>query len=396
MPTYQTPFSVSLAAPLGPRVWRKHALPFGTWTDSKGQSLTVDRPLLERVVQSFRAGALDQVPFQLAKDDNQHTDDPERFRGEVKGVEIGSDGLYVTTEMTQAGAELLKANPHLGVSVRLLKESVRGDGVVHHDVLGHVLGCLNPQAPGMRPWEQVALAAGQTDVIDLTAPGDPRAMTLTPDDVTQIGKMIADAMATAAKPAEAKKDMSAEEHTSLSAAELQVLADEVRAAELAAAAAPAVELSAADSKRITDAEKRAADAELASRAVDARATWRETRVELAQAGCPPALLDLAEPVLSRPGAATPAVYELAVEEGKAPAKVSERDVIRKLLAETRGRVKVGYETGASEFASHDEAESKRMLAQLRAADPQTHRNGGPDAGLVAAVAAGVAAAMKAS
>jgi hypothetical protein len=387
MPTYQTPFITSLASPLGPRVFRKHALPFGRWTDAKGRTLTVDRPLLDRVVASFRAGALDQVPFQLAKDDNQHTDDPERFRGEIKGVEIGKDGLYVTAEMTPAGAELVKANPNLGVSVRLLGQLARGDGVVHRDVLGHVLGCMVPQAPGMRPWEQVALSAGEDEVIDLTAAMDAPPMALTDEDKTTIAAMIADAL---------KADEN-EDGKEMSAAELQELADVAKAAELAAhTVTPPVELSAADSKRITDAEKAAEDAKAEARAATAHAAWRERRVELAMAGVPPALLDLAEPILSRAGSAEPATYDMAAADGKT-VKVSERDVIAQLLAENRGRVDaVGREKGSAEFsADPDEAAQKRALDQLRAADPDFHRNGGSSDELTRAVAAGVTAALAA-
>jgi hypothetical protein len=35
----------------------------------------------------------DQVPFQLADASNAHSNDPERFRGEVLDMEVRHDGL---------------------------------------------------------------------------------------------------------------------------------------------------------------------------------------------------------------------------------------------------------------------------------------------------------------
>jgi hypothetical protein len=395
MIAYQTPWTTSLAAPLGPLVFRKHALSFGRWQTPDGRTLIVDRPYLERVAANFRAGALDQVPFQLADDSNRHTDDPERYRGQIKGVEIGSDGLYVTAEMTEAGAQLVQANPNLGVSVRLLSESKRGDGKAYTDVLGHVLGTLRPQVPGLKPWEAVQMAAGDgIDVVDLTAAHDASAtMSFTDEQKTEITALITSVLAEANKPGGTAAG-TPPESAEMSAVELQALADTARLAELAAAEKPApVELSADAQARITAAEKAAADAQAEAQTVTASATWAKTRVDLANAGVPPALLDVAEPVLSKPPPANAPTFDFAAADGKT-VKLTERDALLRLLEQNKGRVQVNREAGSSEFAAagDDQAAHDAALAQLRAADGHGRVNGGAD---VTKIVTAVTAALKA-
>lgn len=55
--------------------------------------------------------AYDQVPLHLAGTDNTHTNDPERFAGEVLDAEVQPDGLWITLRATERGNRVLETNP---------------------------------------------------------------------------------------------------------------------------------------------------------------------------------------------------------------------------------------------------------------------------------------------
>jgi hypothetical protein len=163
-----TPVDKGKARPSGATLWRKQLLPVGE-IDYKGRKIVFDRPYLARLAQAFNGRAYDQVPFQLADAHNTHTNDPERFRGEVKGVELTQDGLDIIIAATEDGSALLAKNPALGVSARIVEDYARADGRHFPAAIQHVLGTLDPRIPGMRPWQAVE-AANEDDgeVIDLT------------------------------------------------------------------------------------------------------------------------------------------------------------------------------------------------------------------------------------
>ena len=94
-----TPFTAAEAVELGNRLWRKRVLPVGD-VEYKGRLLHFTKDYLGQLVAAFTSRAYPQVPFQLADAQNTHTNDPERFRGEVTGMELGDDGLYVVAEVT--------------------------------------------------------------------------------------------------------------------------------------------------------------------------------------------------------------------------------------------------------------------------------------------------------
>lgn len=170
-----TPACASAVVELADGLFRKQILPFGSinYTAPNGsrRRLTFDRKFHEDLVSSYRSGAFGQVPFQLADAKNAHTNDPERTRGEITGVEMRSDGLYALVKpMTPEAAELIRTNPKLGVSVRVVENYQRSDGQFFPRALQHVLGTLDPQVVGMKPWEEVQLTDPVTDeTIDLTA-----------------------------------------------------------------------------------------------------------------------------------------------------------------------------------------------------------------------------------
>jgi hypothetical protein len=164
-----TPFTAAEAVELGNRLWRKRLLPVGD-VEYKGRTLHFTPKYLGQLVTAFQNRAYDQVPFQLADAQNTHTNDPERTRGWVKGMELGDDGLYVTAEVNEAGEQVLAANPNLGVSARIVEDYARSDGQFFKSAVQHVLGTLDPRIPGLGAWEAIEAASPVPDrVLDLTA-----------------------------------------------------------------------------------------------------------------------------------------------------------------------------------------------------------------------------------
>jgi hypothetical protein len=100
--TVLIPFDRSSAIDLSNRLWRKRLLPVGE-VSYKGRMLKFSLPYLQRLAEAFHARAYGQVPLQLAGADNSHTNDPERFAGEVLDAEAAPDGLWITVKATPRG-----------------------------------------------------------------------------------------------------------------------------------------------------------------------------------------------------------------------------------------------------------------------------------------------------
>lgn len=162
-----TPYDRGDAIELG-KLWRKQVLPIGR-ISYKGRVIDFTREYLTELAANFKARAYDQVPFQLAPDDNSHSNDPDRYRGEIAGVELTADGLDVLVSTTEDGDALLRKNPRLGVSARIVEDYDRADGKHFRHALQHVLGTLDPRLTGMRPWEAIEASNEDGDVTDLTA-----------------------------------------------------------------------------------------------------------------------------------------------------------------------------------------------------------------------------------
>ncbi|HEY2638969.1 MAG TPA: hypothetical protein VGI66_03670 [Streptosporangiaceae bacterium] len=162
-----TPFTGKPAIQTGNRVWRKLLLPIGE-IRYKGSVLKFTRTYLDGLANAFRSRAYDQVPFQAAPDDNSHSNDIERFRGEITDMAVDNDGLWVTLEPTERGEAILKENPKLGVSARIVEDYDRADGKYFPAAIQHVLGTLDPRIPGMGPWAAVEAANTPDVIIDLS------------------------------------------------------------------------------------------------------------------------------------------------------------------------------------------------------------------------------------
>lgn len=162
-----TPLREEATVALSRTLFRKQVLPRGS-INYKGRTLTFDQQYLSDLARAFRADAFDQVAFLLADKDNAHTMDPERYRGEVKGMELTKDGLDVLLDLTPEAAELVRKNPKLGVSARIIEDLDRADGKKFPHAIQHVLGTLDPRVTGMSPWQEVSLSEEVGDTLDMT------------------------------------------------------------------------------------------------------------------------------------------------------------------------------------------------------------------------------------
>jgi len=149
-------------------LWRKQILPrekINTIDRVTGEPVTLDfnDNYYADLINSFKANAFDQIAFQLSDGEKGHNENPERFRGELVDLEITPNGLDGVLRLTEEGSKVVRNNPKLGVSVKVIEGLVRGDGKTFPRALKHIAGLLDPAATGMSPWQEVALAAEGVD-----------------------------------------------------------------------------------------------------------------------------------------------------------------------------------------------------------------------------------------
>ena len=134
----------------------------------QGRTLSFTPAYLRGLAEAFRSRAYDQVSFQLADSANSHTNDPERHRGTVVDMQAEPDGLWITVDPTPRGEAVLRENPYLGVSARIVEQFQRGDGAFYPAAVQHVLGTLDPRIPALGSWQPVDMANESSVTIDLS------------------------------------------------------------------------------------------------------------------------------------------------------------------------------------------------------------------------------------
>lgn len=324
-----TPFATDLATAVGPRTFRKQLLRT-TKINYKGQKLDFSQAYMSTLADAFNDGAYDSVKFQLATEDNKHTDDPERMRGTLKAVEVGPDGLDGIIEFaSDDAAQLVRDHPDLGVSLRIIPGLEKADGRKYPAAIKHVLGTIDPVVTGMRPWQAVDLAEENTDSdVDLTSATfetkEPIVAEMTdaqktrldkllglPDE--QFDKLLVDAPEAAAEPTEARRGLwaklrgkteAAADEAELTDEELEQLASDAEAhanSETEGVALSAEAQAAIDLAQATAQQAVAGANDLATRL--AKSEWAKEKADLVRKGVPPSILDLATPVLELPAGA---------------------------------------------------------------------------------------------
>jgi hypothetical protein len=198
----QAPLDHSAAVDLSKTLWRKQVLKAGT-INYDGRKLAFDQAYIADLAASFKAGAYDQVPFVLATAGNSHNLLPERCKGEIRGFIPTDDGLDALIELSDDAAGIVRDNPKLGVSCRIVEDLEQADGRKFPRVVQHVLGTLDPRITGMRPWEAVELSTPGQQVVDLTSAeyeGGP-VPELTEDEVARLRALLSATPPAPAAPA---------------------------------------------------------------------------------------------------------------------------------------------------------------------------------------------------
>lgn len=353
---YLTPAEEGSAIELSRTLFRKKILPKGT-IDYKGRKIVFDDAYLTDLATAFHDGAYDQVPYMLADKDNSHTLDPERFRGEIKGVEVGDDGLYGTFELSADAAEMVKANPKLGVSARIVEGYRRSDGKSYPRAMQHVLGTLDPRIPGLGAWQEVALSGYDSgdEVVDLTSSefeGVP-AVAKT-DDAETIDGLTRDEYEQLLASLDLDGDETEDETETVS--------------ETAASKKPAGTGASLSNDTATQTAIELANTEIAElKAARAADRFEADKREYVRKGVPPALVELARGVLEAPDG-----FVLDFSNGVEDKKVDAAQVVRQLLDASVGYLDLARERGHSvDFANEDDggdadddAEMLKMWAQL--------------------------------
>lgn len=384
----------------GRKLYRKQLMKFGPITAS-GRRYDLDEDYARDIIRSFKQRVISSVPFQLADANNTHTNDPERTRGLVRGLELSpsGDGLDMLVELSAEGAKVVDEFPDLDVSARILDDAAYADGRAGHRVLQHVLGTWNPHLGGMRPWEAIALAAPDSDttVVDLTTADNEiekepaMADTLTAEEIEGIRELLAKKDTDDGKTSDAKAG-GAEQADADAEAELKRLG--ITDDELQKLIADAGQDSGDDADGDADgdgegsegddesdadaaADKEPVGAALAStqQALElANAQGEQNAIELAQVrdeldeqtyarerdqiardyGIPPRIVDLAKPLLKGSGH----VIELAAGDESVDAGA----IVRSVLGEVGGLIKVLDLSGeighALDLSRSDEAKAE--------------------------------------
>lgn len=195
------PTTTAAATPLGGRTFRKQVLKAGSLDyrqpDGTTRKLTFDDGYFADLSRAFREKAYDAVKAVVATDQNAHTMDPERLRGDVVDLVPSEDGSGLDAIMTlsESTAALVREHPDLGVSARIVEGLQRGDGKSWPRAIQHVLLTTDPRVTGLAPWREVSLSVDDTghDVIDLSTETPERegAMALSDEEMEGLAQRVA-------------------------------------------------------------------------------------------------------------------------------------------------------------------------------------------------------------
>lgn len=338
---------VELSDGSGKHLFRKQVLPMRS-INYKGRKIEFTPQYLADLAASFNDRAFDQVPVQFAGADNAHTLDPDRTRGEVQRFEVTPDGLDAVLELSDAGAEVVRANPKLGISARIVEGLERADGKVFGRAIQHVLATLDPRVTGLKPWEAIALSNSDLQVIDLSGESYEKKGATVPDDpktpkIDDAQRAAFDAYVTELASLDPAKgggaagddDAAAKAAADQAAidAELDALLGDVLAADGASLSNDADGIDLVNAQ-LTSQRQQLDDL---NAQLDL-SNYEKEKAELIGQGIPPAMVDLAMPLLLGKDHTIDLSNGTSVDAG---------EVVRKLLAECKGLVDLSSATPAS-------------------------------------------------
>lgn len=346
---FLTPTDDGQAVELSRTLFRKKILPKGT-INYKGRKIEFNDAYLTDLAAAFHDQAYDQVPFMLADKENRHTMDPERFRGECKGVEVADDGLYGTFDLSAEAAAMVKENPKLGVSARIVEGYDRADGKSYPRAMQHVLGTLDPRLPGLGAWTEVALSGydSSDNVLDLTAEEFEGASTVAKTEDETIDGLPREEY----EALLASLDLGDEDEDDNDPDDGAPVTGQAQEREPVVAT-----LSNEDRTTLDLANEQIAELKR-SRAAD---KFEADKREYVRQGVPPALVELARPVLEAPDG-----FVLDFSNGvNGDEKVDAAHIVRQLLDSAVGYLDLAKERGHSvDFANDSDDSGKDEDAEL--------------------------------
>ena len=368
------------------------------YTDKSGKSRVLDfnDETLGDVKAAHEADGLGNggtTPFVLAGKDNEHTMDPERYRGDVtqmvredelpeetKAALIAKhgtvpSGLYGKVRFpSKKLARAVTSNPNLGVSARIREGVERSDGKKFSRLAIHVLGTMNQVIPGTGGWTPAVDLSeyASDDVIDLS--GESYGATKMPKTKDKKDVKLA---ATATVEVPDIDDVKPEDIAGWTDEALEAFLGQYAPGEADEATEepqakiektdPAPEGTDPDPEVTLSTSAKTEDIDFASHpaVVEANRTarealnraaemrWAADRKGLLGEGVPPHVLDLAEPVLGR---ANDTVIDLSVFEED---DVNVTEIVRELVEGYKGTIDFSAPAGHG-GEGEDNAETKKL------------------------------------
>ena len=164
--------TLGLASAAGTLI-RKQILPRNKkfrWPGRPDKTLEITDTMLNQIVTNFTNKVIDTVPLFKVNERNGHTEDPEAARGVVVGLEVTESGLDAIIEPTSDEARKQILATKLGASAGLnvdYKLHDTGDSV--GAVLRHVAWTPEPWIPGMKSFVEASLSGETYEVAFLSA-----------------------------------------------------------------------------------------------------------------------------------------------------------------------------------------------------------------------------------
>lgn len=325
----------------GTGIYQKQVIPFGTF-GYKGSTFTIDENWADEAIRAFNDKALDLVPFAFADENNSHhvDDRPDRFAGEVIGLTKTAEGIDAIIKPTNESAKVIDDTDHkLGVSIRFTEPYVReADGKSWPVAIDQVLGTLSPRITGMKPWQEIVLSnvANPNDVQDasdgewtVAQPNNDNPVTLTQQEYAWLKKQME------AGP----NDLATDKDVAITGEE--DLPDILKQVEDLAKQYENVD----NNDNDNDKPKQAVGLSNDRRIVELSAQVAESKFDRdalmwKQAGVPPAIIELARPVLSSWDE-----VKVVTLSNNQESTVDARTVVRKILDECKGTIDLSAEKG---------------------------------------------------
>ena len=309
-------------------VYERQILPFGKF-NYQGHEFDINSEWADNAIKAFKDRAVAQAWFALADENNSHEVDnrPDRFGGEIIDLIKTDKGLTGRYKLTDKAAQVVDENPKLGVSARFTTNYTReSDNKKWPVVIDQVLGTLNPKIINTDEWKRVALSNVDENETVEDSSGEVWKM---PEDDTKSNVTLKreeydQLMALLAKSKE-------EPETETTDKEIDELLNALEGQTDPNIEKVKVGLSNAD-KRI---------AELTNQVATAR--WEKEAHEYKSNGVPPAIVELARPVLS----SYDEVKVVTLSEDGSSKTSDARTVVRNILDELTGTVKLSQEDGHS-------------------------------------------------